>query len=82
MAKSKVFWITRDAYQTNLSFKVFVWPYRAYPKRDSDGVYDSGMGPELHMCATGFANVTGITLAPGQRVKAQLVIKAQLLKKE
>ena len=73
MAKSKVLWITRDAYQTNLSEKVYVWPYRAYPKRDIDGVYESGLSPELDMCAEGFANVTGITLAPGQRVKVRLV---------
>ncbi len=75
MAKSKVFWITKDAYGTTLSSKVFVWRYRAYPKRDSDGVYESGMDPELDMCASGFANTTGITLAPGQRIKARLIVK-------
>ena len=74
MAKSKVFWITRDAYQTGLSTKVFVWPYRAYPKRDIDGVYESDMNSELDMCVKGFAKITGINLAPGQRVKARLVI--------
>ncbi len=66
MAKSKVFWITRDkdGYRC-------IWDYREFPKKDDDGMYCSDHGRILNTSAL----IKHVTLAPGQRVKATLEIK-------
>lgn len=75
MAKSKVFWITRDDKGTYYDRKIYVWRYRAYPKKNASGEYTSHALPVWNGCAKGLKPLTGITLAPGQREKYQLVKK-------
>ncbi len=70
MAKSKVFWITRDE-GDNRDYEI--WPYKEYPQQNVLGEY-SCRAP-FRCCCDEFEKLTGITLAPGQRVKARLVIK-------
>lgn len=70
MAKSKVFWLTRDECSDS---HYEIWPYREHPRNDENGIYPSGA--EFSCYCDSFEEFTGITLAPGQRVKARLVIK-------
>ena len=77
MAKSKVFWMSLDKQGTGFSNRdIFVWPFKAFPKKDGDGVYHARtetIGWEFKLCPGSFKCVTGITLAPGQRIKARLI---------
>ncbi len=78
MAKSKMFWLTLDKQGTAYSSAyILVWPYKAFPQKDRDAVYHAKetISWEIKLCPSSFKNVTGITLAPGQRIKARLVIK-------
>ena len=74
MAKSKVFWITRDA-DASVGDEIVIWPYRAYPQKDKHGDWLSDEGCIDMFDDALFEDWTGITLAPGQRRKARLVIK-------
>lgn len=75
MAKSKTFWLTRDD-----DGEVWIWQYACHPHIDENGewlatVHSKHEQVELDMCADGLALFTGVTLAPGERGKYQLVKK-------
>lgn len=70
MAKSKVFWVTRDDIG-NAAYEI--WPYKRHPQQDESGEYP--MDSEHGFCCNNFETLTGITLAPGERVKARLIIQ-------
>ncbi len=67
MAKSKVMWITRDA----LGNGVEIWAYRAHPSC-RDGTFVSSFRGQW-FCYPVFKRLTGITVKPGQRIKARLI---------
>ena len=67
MAKSKVFWVTRD---NDDHGEYEIWPYRAHPK-SNDGWYPSGCS--FGCCLDDFQRITGITLKPGEKKKFRLV---------
>ena len=74
MAKSRVIWITRDA-RDDCGYRL--WPYREVPKLSN--ATSNYFGKANH-CGYRFIRkdefepATGITLKPGQRIKARLVI--------
>lgn len=72
MAKSKTLWITRDLDSEHVE----VWFYKAHPHEVTDGEFVSEqVEPAWVFCVAIFTKLTGITIAPGQRVKARLVIQ-------
>lgn len=74
--KGKVMWVTRDGQDCALSHKVYIWCFRAYPQEDPEGTWTSkDYGPDWEGCVEGFTVLTGITLAPGERIRARLVIE-------
>ena len=81
MAKSKVFWITRDELADSEDM-IWAWDYICYPQKDTDGIWmlpdnKEKDRPNLNFepLEDIFVEIFGITLAPGQRIKARLVIK-------
>ncbi len=77
MAKSKVFWLTRDDDNTICADRTFLWCYRAYPKKNKHGSFSSHSEDGLDVWRINFPPpmFAHITLKPGQRIKARLVIK-------
>ncbi len=70
MAKSKVFWATRDHNGGQWEGKIYVWSYRSHPKLNNRGDFLARMSPVFHVRATEFF---GITLKPGEKKKFRLV---------
>ncbi len=77
MAKSKVFWLTRDDDNTICAGRTFLWCYRAYPKKNKYGSFSSDSENSLDEWRINYEPpfFAHITLAPGQRVKARLIIQ-------
>ena len=79
MAKSKVFWITRDERLDPDGFNseslYAIWAYSCHPQKNEHGVWDYRLA-KAGACEDVKPEVialTGITLAPGERGKARLV---------
>ena len=73
--KGKVFWITLDKadapYSSN---RIYVWAFATPPVQTETGLFESGRGEwAFRFCRQDFEQLTGITLQPGERIKARLV---------
>ncbi len=74
MAKSKVFWITRD--DDSEQEECCLWDYATYPSKDDTAYYSNKfVKGDFHDCDADMCRMLGIALKPGQRIKARLVIK-------
>lgn len=73
MAKSKTFWLTQDELGGQWEGKIYVWAYCAHPRKNYRGDFMSKHNSPLwYARATDFMAI-GITLAPGEWGKYQLV---------
>ncbi len=70
MAKSKTVWITRDDEQEGCC----LWDYATYPYKDNT-TYNSDkfINGDFIDCDADMCRMLGITLRPGQRIKARLI---------
>lgn len=76
MAKSKVFWLTRDSSDSS---DIAAWNFRAYPYKDEDGNWNWNAdrkfnGEAFEYIPPHICQMLGIALKPGQKVKARLVL--------